>query len=198
MKSFKEYLAESKKTYSFKVKVAGELPEKFQEALKSRLDSCKVLTLEKLTTTPIQKLPLDFPGKENMEVTVFEVVCEYPITSPEITTHVKAIGIDEDCFRVRGSNEPSETDQLLADDEVSGEALLSEIDMDKTVGKIKHKDYFGDDFNKGFLKDLSKASKQRTKEGFNTEYKISKQKTDKAGSASPISKVDNIDPRKGK
>ena len=66
MKTFKEYLVENKKIYSFKIKVAGDVPEKFQEALKSRLDSCKVMTFEKLMTTPIQKLPLDFPGKENM------------------------------------------------------------------------------------------------------------------------------------
>ena len=31
MKPFKEYLAESKKVYNFKVKVAGELPESFQD-----------------------------------------------------------------------------------------------------------------------------------------------------------------------
>ena len=67
MKSFKQYLTESQKVYSFKVKIAGELPEKFQEGLKTRLDRCKVMTIEKITTTPIQKLPLDFPNMENKE-----------------------------------------------------------------------------------------------------------------------------------
>jgi len=196
MKTFKEYLAESKKTYSFKVKVAGELPEKFQETLKTRLDCHSVLTLEKTGTTPIQKFPLDFPGKENMEVTVFEVICEYPITSPELTSYVKEIGIDEDCFRVRGSGEPTEEEQLLAAIEPSGKALLDDTEY-KETGKVKHKDYFGDEFNKGFLKDLQKTSKQRTKDGFNTEYKLGKQKTDKAGSTSPMSKVDNPSPVKG-
>ena len=86
MKTFKEYLSESKKVYSFKIKVAGELPEKFQENLKAKLDRCKVMTLEKVTTTPVQKLPLDFPTLENKEVTVFEVVCEYPVTGPEIVS----------------------------------------------------------------------------------------------------------------
>ena len=33
MKTFKEYLVENKKIYSFKIKVAGDVPEKFQEAL---------------------------------------------------------------------------------------------------------------------------------------------------------------------
>ncbi len=196
MKTFKEYLVENKKIYSFKIKVAGDVPEKFQEALKSRLDSCKVMTFEKLSTTPIQKLPLDFPGQENKQVTIFEVICEYPITPPEIETHVKAMGIDESCFRVRNSGEPTEVDQVLLDNEPSGEAMLS-IGLEPDAGKIKHKDYFGDDFNKGFLKDLSKTAKQRTKDGFAAEYKIPKQKTDKAGSMSPMSTAGNPDPRKG-
>ncbi len=186
MKTFKEYLAESKKVYSFKIKVAGELPEKFQEGLKSRLDRCKVVTLEKQSTTPIQKVPLDFPTLENKEVTVFEVVCEYPITAPEIAVDIKNMGLDEDCFRVRGSGEPSEQEQILAAAEPTGEALLDETDLDKGNAKIKHKDYFGDDFNKGFLKDLQKEAKQKTKDGFNAEYKIGKQKVDKAGVASPM------------
>jgi hypothetical protein len=107
------------------------------------------------------------------------------------------MGIDEDCFRVRGSSEPTEVDQVLLDNEPSGEAMLDKQDMDKGAGKIKHKDYFGDDFNKGFLKDLSKTAKQRTKDGFAAEYKIPKQKTDKAGSMSPMSNAGKPDPRKG-
>jgi hypothetical protein len=185
MKTFKEYLAESKKTYSFKVKVAGELPEKFQENLKTHLDRCKVVTLEKISTTPIQKNPVDFPEMENKEVSIFEVVCEYPITAPEISATVKSMGIDENCFRVRGSGEPSEVEQLLADNKPSGESLLNDSQY-KDEGKINHKDYFGDDFNKGFLKDLSKAAKDRKKEGVQTEYKLPKAKTDKAGAKSAI------------
>ena len=185
MKTFKEYLAESKKVYSFKIKVAGELPEKFQEGLKARLDRCKVVTLEKQSTTPIQKVPLDFPTLENKEVTVFEVICEYPITAPEIAVDIKNMGLDEDCFRVRGSSEPSEQEQILADAEPTGEALLNDSQY-KESADAKHKDYFGDDFNKGFLKDLSKAAKDRKKDGVQTEYKLPKAKTDKAGAKSAM------------
>ena len=93
MKSFKEYLTESKKVYSFKVKVAGEVPEKFQEGLKTRLGRCGAIKVDKLTTTPIQETPLDFPDLKNMEVSVFEVICEYPITSPEIVADIKNMGL---------------------------------------------------------------------------------------------------------
>jgi len=186
MKTFSQYLTENKKIYSFKIKVAGELPEKFQEGLKTRLGRCNVMTLEKISTTPIQKLPLDFPGMENKEVHIFEVICEYPITAPEIGVDLKGMGIDEACFRVRGSGEPTEEDQVTMNKELSGESLLDESDLDKGQGKIKHKDYFGDDFNKSFLKDLEKSSKARKKEQAQGEYKQPKAKIDKAGIKSPM------------
>jgi hypothetical protein len=181
MKLFKEYLAEGKKVYNFKVKVAGELPESFQENLKTSLDRCKCIKLEKLTTTPIQALPLDFPTMKNCEVHVFEVICEYPITSPEIISDVKALGLDEDCFRVRGSGEPSEADQVTQNEIINPDGLLTDSNY-KESSNVKHKDYFGDDFNKGFLKDLEKTSKKNKKDQTGpTEYKLPKAKTDKTG-----------------
>ena len=178
MKSFKEYLTENKKVYSFKIKVAGELPDKFQETLKTSLDRCKVMTFEKIATTPIQKLPMDFPGHENVEVSIFEVICEYPITPPEVAVHVKSSGIPESRFRVRGSGEPSEVDQALMDSTESADPMAD--------AKVNHKDYFGDDFNKGFLKDLEKTAKARKKENGQGEYKLPKGKQDKAGAKSAL------------
>jgi hypothetical protein len=187
MKTFKDYLTESKKVYSFKVKVAGEIPESFEDRLKERLGRCKVVAFEKLTTTPVQKVPLDFPMLSNKEVTIYEVVTEYPITAPEISRDIKELGMMEDCFRVRGSAEPTEQEQALMDDETAKkiDSLLSDSTYKETTN-AKHKDYFGDDFNRGFLKDLAKAAKERTKEEGKGEYKLPKAKTDKAGTKSAL------------
>lgn len=185
MKTFREYLTESKKVYSFKIKVADELPENFENDLKSRLERCSVAKFEKVTETPIQALPLDFPDHPNTQVTIFEVICEYPITAPEIQQDLREIGIPDSCFRVRGSNEPTEAEQVLAANEPSGEALLADSQY-KETGKVNHKDYFGDDFNKSFLKDLAKTAKERKKEGNQVEYKLEKQKQDKAGAKSAM------------
>jgi hypothetical protein len=185
MKTFKEYLSESKKVYSFKVKVAGEIPEGFEGKLKDRLDRCKIVTFEKMLTTPVQKVPLDFPTLTNKEVTIYDVVVEYPVTAPEIAKDLKEMGLNEECFRVRGSSEPSELDQLMLDDEVSKTALLSDSQY-KEADSVKHKDYFGDDFNKGFLKDLAKTAKERNKEEGKGEYKLPKTKTDKTGAKSAL------------
>lgn len=185
MKTFKEYLAESKKVYPFKIKVAGDLPEGFEAKLKQQLDRCGVMTFENLGTTPIQKFPLDFPEMTNKEVTVFEVVCSYPITAPEIVNHVKSLGMAEACFRVRNSGDATEIEQAVLDQEPSGEALLNDGQY-KEATNVKHKEYFGDDFNKGFLKDLEKAAKERKKAGAGAEYKLPKAKEDKSGTASAI------------
>jgi hypothetical protein len=180
MKTLKEYLTESKKVYTFKIKVAGELPESFQENLKASLERCKVAKLEKISTTPIQALPMDFPTMTNCEVHIFEVTCEYPITSPEISNDLKGLGITEDCFRVRGIDEPSEMEQVFSDLEAPKDILLT--DAQAGIPKVKGKHYFGDDFNKTFLKDLEKAAKQRKKDQDGpTEYKLPKAKADKAG-----------------
>ena len=61
MKTFTEYLAESKKYYVHKIKVAGELPENFAEDVKARLAKYEVASFEQIQKTPIQKLPIDFP-----------------------------------------------------------------------------------------------------------------------------------------
>ena len=182
MKTFKEYLAESKKSYNFKIKVAGDLPGDFQADLKTSLERCKVMKMEKISTTPIQALPMDFPTMKNCEVHVFEVMCEYPITSPEIAVDVKALGLDEGSFRVRGSDESSET----AETEIlNADGLLTDSQY-KEGTNVKHKDFFGDDFNKSFLKDLSKVAKQQKKDNGQIEYKLPKAKIDKTGVKSAL------------
>ena len=180
MKTFKEYLAESKKTYPFRLKVAGELPENFVNELKDCIGKANPTIIEK-SKTPIQSTPLDFPELSNVEVHTFEVVCEYPITAPEIAEHVKWY-VPESNFRVRNGGDTGEVEHNTVDMEPSGKAMLEEPYNDK----IKHKDYFGDDFNKGFLKDLAKAAKDRKKDGVQTEYKLPKAKQDKAGAKSAM------------
>jgi hypothetical protein len=71
-------------------------------------------------------------------------------------------------------------EQALADTKPNTEVLLA--DANAGDNKIKGKDYFGNDFNKTFLKDLEKAAKQRKKDQDGpTEYKLPKAKADKAG-----------------
>ena len=193
MKSFKEYLAESKKTYSLKVKVAGELPESFADDLKERLSNRGIVTFEQMKTTPVQELPHDFPELKNMEVHTFDVATEYPLTTSEIEKEIFEMGCCEPgYYKVRNSASPTEIDQITAGSTVDYEGALLHDNQYKEGMKVKHKEYFGDDFNKDFLKSLSKEAKERSKELGHDKLKADiyqdtpKLKQDKAGIASPV------------
>lgn len=182
MKTFSQYLTENKKVYNFKIKVAGDLPENFIKDLKTRMDKCKVVTLDESSTIPVQLLPIDFPELKNMDVHIIEFISEYPVTAPEITSELLSMGLLAEHFRVRGSNEPSEMDQAVLDQIVGQGMKPATEDI-----KIKHKDYFGDDFNKDFLKELAKTAKERKKEGGGlTEYTVPTIKQNKIGTLSAI------------
>ncbi len=181
MKTFKEYLTENKKAYPFRIKVAGELPEGFAKKVKEYLGYCKASLVEK-SKTPIQAQLLDFPDLSNMEVHVFEVVCEYPTTAPQIIERIKCL-VPESHLRVRNGGDPAEAEYNEFNMEASGESILEEPEY---TDKVKVKDYFGDDFNKSFLKDLSKAAKDKAKEDGRGEYKLPKAKQDKAGAKSAM------------
>ena len=159
MKTLKEYLTESKKVYSFKIKIACDLPEGFEANFKAALENYSVSRFEKTKTTPVQESPMDFPEVKNASVTMFEVDLEYPIISPEIVNILAAdLGCREEHVRVRGANEADIEYDPSA--ETNAKALL---DTPYEKG-AKFKDYFGDAYNKSFLKDLEKASKQRKKD----------------------------------
>ena len=111
-------------------------------------------------------MPIDFPELENAEVTIFEVSTEYPTNPQQIEMELKELGIDSTRFRIRNPNEPTEIDQAVMDAEGDQEdqtALLDQSNYEE-MSAIDHKDYFGDDFNKSFLQDLAKASKDRIQE----------------------------------
>ncbi len=190
MKTFSEYLTESKKVYSFNVKVAGEVPEGFCDKLKACVASREVVTCEEMNKTPVTEVPMDFPELTNMEVTTFNLVTNYPITPIEVQKICcEQCGCDDTHCKVVNSASPTEEYQIN-DDKREG-ALLHDNEY-KEAGKVKYKDYFGDDFNKSFLKDLQKTSKERKKELGHDKLKadvladVPKIKIDKAGVNSPV------------
>lgn len=127
MKSFKDYLTESKKTYAFKVKVAGDLPEGFDADIKSALEKFSVVKLGAGKRTPIQETPLDFPELKNKQVTVWEVEVNYPTTPQVLESYIAEVcGCSQSCIRVRAANEPSEQYQsAMLEPEKESDALLN-------------------------------------------------------------------------
>lgn len=160
MKSFKEYLTESveEKKYSFKIKIAGELPEHVEDTMKAALDKYKVSSFSKGKTTPIQAKLSDFPTLENTNMTIFDVELDYPTTSQVLTAYMsEQTGIDPCCLRVRSLKEEDEVElnnEHMSDDNKKS-ALLSQ-----DYQKENNQELVGEKKISSLLKELAKISKE--------------------------------------
>ena len=160
MKSFAEYLTESKKTYPFKVGVAGELPEGFENRLETMLEKYGVTSMTPGKKTPIQKRPLDFPQLENVDVTYYEIELQYPTTVQILEQYLQqSCDIEEGKVIVRNPNEPQELYQQEEEDK-EYVAKLTQEDM----GGESAQDDAGSNRVMNLLKELETARKERSED----------------------------------
>jgi hypothetical protein len=165
MKSFTQYLTESKKQYDFRIKIAGEMSTEKEDTMKrllGRFTNENTLTGFKKSTTPIQAVPLDFPQVKNCEVNIYEVTLDFPTTQFELTEYLATeLGIGKQNLVVRRPGEPSEEYQMPAEKREG--ALLLDPDY-KEAGSPQFEDYYGDKYNTGFVKELNDILKLQRKE----------------------------------
>ena len=129
MRSFTTVLTESKKTYEFKIGVAGPLPEGFEDTLETILKKYGATNITSGKKTPIQERPLDFPQLKNMEVTYFELGVEYPTTPQVLQAYIgNCCDIDQAYVIVRNLGDPREEYQETKDD-APYEPMLTKEDM---------------------------------------------------------------------
>jgi hypothetical protein len=157
MSTFKEYLSESKKTYSFKIKIAGEVDKKVSEQMKIALNKFDCTNVSKPKRTPITESPLDFPDQKFTHVNIFDVTCNYPANTVELATYLaEKLRVHTSCIRVKTDSEDAEqTNNIEAYKRIgtSTEALLSKpyeesnyqhlvgdkrLSFLQELGKVKH------------------------------------------------------------
>ena len=157
MRKFNEILTEAKKTYEFKVGLAGSMPEGFETSLKTALEKFDVVNMTAGKKTPIQERPLDFPQLQNMEVTYFEAEVNYPTTPQVLQEYLgKCCGVDQSYIIVRNMNDPREEYQSEAE-ETTYDVLLTQEDM----GGESAQEEAGENRVMNLLKELETARKER-------------------------------------
>lgn len=155
---FEQYLAESTKTYPFKIGVAGDLPEGFADTLESALAKFVVVKMSNGKKTPIQKRPLDFPALENERTTYFETELQYPTTTQVLQQYIKTYtNLPESHIIVRNPNEPQEEYQAEKDDAPYEAKLNSPYEDSKDEQKSAGTNRVMD-----LLKELEKDRKERS------------------------------------
>lgn len=160
MKNFKEYLAESERTYNYRIKIVGELPSGFYDALKGRLEQFDPLKIGTEKSTPIQAKPADFPAFENDKVTSIDVMFRYPAIEPQIKQIARLLGLDENKIVMQTSVYDDNNDDYqkkLADQPPS---LLDDTDYpaDDKAQKEQKKDYSADPYDHAVLKNAYRSN----------------------------------------
>ncbi len=168
MKSLKEILTESKKTYSWKIGLAGDLPENINEHLRTHLEKFGIVNMSSGKKTPLQERPLDFPNLQNTEVHYWDVEVEYPTTEAIIKEYLGYVcSVHPSHIVVRNPNEPLERIQKIEEKETY-EPLLSNPDM----GGISAQGSVGSARVMDLLKELETARKESSNQsGFKMESK---------------------------
>ena len=157
MSTFKEYLSESVKTYEFKIKIAGDLPEGFDKAMKTALMKYDCASISKGKRIPIQESPLDFPEMKNTHVTIFDVACRYPVSTQSLTEYLSdQLMIARGGIRVRSARE-----EEIIEDNLEGLNRIgtsTEAILNKPYETESAQDQVGDKKVLNFLKELGKIS----------------------------------------
>lgn len=183
MKTFRDFLTESKKTYEFKVGIAGELPEGIEDRMETALQKFGLQKLTPGKKTPIQERPLDFPQLENTEVTYFETELTYPTTAHVIQEYLGDFcSVDKSHIIVRNPNEPQE---LYQEEKVDSayEARLTKEELED----ISAQESVADNRIMNLLKELETARKENTADPIkDIKAGESKDIDDKQNTKSPI------------
>ena len=185
MSTFTQYLAESSKSYDYKIKVAGQLSDDFASKMETALAKFEVAKMSAGKKTPIMTMPLDFPHLSNEEVTIFDVTTNYPASSNVMKEYLSDyLGINASKIVVRKPGEPTEEYQDNMQVAQKSEYANKLMDIEyKDAPKVNAEDFHSTKANMGLLKELLKdreTNKDQPKEKENAQSKEEK------GSPSPI------------
>jgi hypothetical protein len=165
MKTLKHYLAESDKTYEFRVRCVTEMSDDQFNRLKTHLLKYNVENVSAPKKTIMQKSPYGFAEFGPAEVYIIDITTKLPITANIMHEEVaKATGIPMQSIVVHSKLESEEFWNEKPEKETEPTSVLADADY-KDSPKVKHEDNFGNDFVAKFIKNLPKSEQY-------TEYKV--------------------------
>lgn len=94
MKSFSKYLAESERTYNYRIKFCGDVPTEVLNKIKSHLVQFDVVKMGDMRSSLAQEVPTDFPNARNQQVHMLDISVRYPAVEPQIKQLAQLSGFD--------------------------------------------------------------------------------------------------------
>jgi hypothetical protein len=159
MKPFARYLAESEKTYAYRIKIVGDVPAGFIKELEKKCSQFDVVKMGNLKTTPVRKNIPDFPAFPNQTLNIVDVEFRYPAIEPQIKQLAQLIGIDPNRIVMNTMPYEESLDSESVKIEVENKDLLKDTDYPAPDAEQKalKKDYSADPYNHVVLKNAYKS-----------------------------------------
>ena len=174
MRSLKQYITESVKTYNYTIKIAGTIDKNFIDMFKYNLNKFDPVKISDPTTTPIQKSPYGFPNLENESVTIIKAEFRYPATEPMIQQIAQLLGYNVNMVRVIGTKFDDSIDSEMSgyENQMANSPLLAQEQMGEQPDAKEASKAYGDSYLQS-IKGQAKDSKidipyagTRTKDAF--------------------------------
>ena len=159
MKTFHQYLAESERTYDYRIKILGDAPADFVTNLKDKLKQFDIVKISSPKTTPVQKLIKDFPDEENQSVTFMDVSFRYPAIEPQIMQIAQLLGHNPNHVRLLTTPYEESIDKEVSDIKAQNKDLIKDTDYPAPDAKQQElkKDYSADPYQHQVLKNEYKS-----------------------------------------
>jgi hypothetical protein len=159
MKKFHQYLAESERTYDYRIKILGDVPPTFIKDLEQKLEQFDIVKMSGKKTTPVQRLLKDFPEAENDMVTSVDVSFRYPAIEPQIQQLAQLLGFNPNRIRLLTQSYVDSMDKEISDINTQNKDLIADTDYpapDARQQELK-KDYSGDPYKHAVLQNAYRS-----------------------------------------
>jgi len=148
MRSLKQYIMESVKTYNYTIKIAGTIDKNFIDMFKYNLNKFDPVKISDPTSTPIQKSPYGFPNLENESVTIIKAEFRYPATEPMVQQIAQLLGYNVNMVRMIATKFDDSIDSEMAgyENEMSDSPLLDKEQMSEQPDAKAASKAYGDSY----------------------------------------------------
>ena len=159
MNTLAKYLAESEKTYQYRIKVVGDVPEGFFKELKNKCAQFDIAKMSDPKTAPVRKQIPDFPAFPNQAMTIVDVEFRYPAVEPQIKQLAQLLGLDPNRIVMSTANHEDGLNVENAKILDQNKDLLKDTDYpeDDAEQRALKKDYSAEPHNHVVLKNAYRS-----------------------------------------
>jgi hypothetical protein len=159
MKKFHHYLAESERTYDYRIKILGDVPPTFIKDLEQKLEQFDIVRMSGKKTTPVQRLLKDFPNEENDMVTSVDVSFRYPAIEPQIQQLAQLLGFNPNRIRLLTQPYVNSIDNEISEINTQNKDLIADTDYPASDAEQQalKKDYSGDPYKHAVLQNAYRS-----------------------------------------